>query len=179
MNAGAATADPAAYAERVREGYPFHPALIDCLDKRIGPLPGFQRARGALKMLAEVTAVLWRDRDRTGGNPTGSADSGNPTGSADSGGNPTGSADSGGKLVGAADSGGNPTGSAVINLGDLPLEVLQVRSCITSSIGRESLNGPAVADFADAEASHAAGVDRGRWPKRRLAVRSCRTVFCP
>ena len=43
---------------------------------------------------------------------------------------------------------------------------------------REQLDGPAVADFADAETSHAAGVDRERWPHRGLAVRSCRTVFC-
>ena len=175
VNAGAATDDPASYAERIREGYPFHPALIDCLDKRIGPIPGFQRARGALKMLAEVTAVLWKDRDRTGENPAGSADSRRPTDSADSG-TPAGSADSG-TPAGSADS-GTPAGSAVLNLGDLPLDVLSVRSCITSSIGRESLDGPAVADFADADASHAAGVDRQRWPRQRLAVRSCRTVFC-
>ena len=36
---GAATDNPAAYAERLRAAYPFHPALIDCLDKRIGPMP--------------------------------------------------------------------------------------------------------------------------------------------
>lgn len=58
---GAAATDPASYCERVRSCYPFHPALIDCLDKRIGPLPGFQRARGALKMLAESLAVLWSE----------------------------------------------------------------------------------------------------------------------
>ena len=56
---GAAGEDPASYCERIRTCYPFHPALIDCLDKRIGPLPGFQRARGALKLLAESLAVLW------------------------------------------------------------------------------------------------------------------------
>ena len=58
---GAAEADPASYCERIRSCYPFHPALIDCLDKRIGPLPGFQRARGALKLLAESLAVLWSE----------------------------------------------------------------------------------------------------------------------
>lgn len=58
---GAAATDPASYCERLRSCYPFHPALIDCLDKRIGPLPGFQRARGALKMLAESLAVLWSE----------------------------------------------------------------------------------------------------------------------
>ena len=59
VNVGAATDDPAACGERIATAYPFHPALIECLDKRIGPLPGFQRARGALKMLAESGATLW------------------------------------------------------------------------------------------------------------------------
>lgn len=131
---GEATASPVGYAERLRTTYPFHPALIDCLDKRIGPLPGFQRARGALKMLAEATAELWRDsRKHT---------------------------------------------LAIVNLGDLPLEAANVRACVTSSIGREQLDGPAVADFARKDHSHAAEVDRERWPSKQLAVRSCRTVFC-
>lgn len=59
---GQATADPAGYCEQIHTAYPFHPALIECLDKRIGPLPGFQRARGALKMLAETVARLWSDK---------------------------------------------------------------------------------------------------------------------
>lgn len=58
---GGAETDLASYCERIRTCYPFHPALIDCLDKRIGPLPGFQRARGALKLLAESLAVLWSE----------------------------------------------------------------------------------------------------------------------
>ncbi|MCY4057238.1 MAG: DUF499 domain-containing protein, partial [Gammaproteobacteria bacterium] len=128
---GSATDDPAGYAERLRSAYPFHPALIDCLDKRIGPMPGFQRARGALKMLAEAVAALWR------------ADASAP----------------------------------IINLGDLPLENLTVRSAITTSIGREALDGPAVADFA-ASTSHAATVDNERWPAERLATRACRAAFC-
>ncbi|MXX42195.1 MAG: ATP-binding protein [Acidimicrobiales bacterium] len=128
---GSATDDPAGYAERLRSAYPFHPALIDCLDKRIGPMPGFQRARGALKMLAETVAALWR------------ADASTP----------------------------------IINLGDLPLDNLTVRSAITTSIGREALDGPAVADFA-ASTSHAALVDNERWPAERLATRACRAAFC-
>ena len=59
---GQATTDPAAYCDQILTAYPFHPALIECLDKRIGPLPGFQRARGALKMLAESVARLWSDK---------------------------------------------------------------------------------------------------------------------
>ena len=36
--------------------YPFHPELVRVLDKRLGTIPNFQRARGALKLLAEVIA---------------------------------------------------------------------------------------------------------------------------
>ena len=128
---GSATDDPASYAERLRTAYPFHPALIDCLDKRIGPMPGFQRARGALKMLAETVAAIWR----------------------------------------------SDVSPPIINLGDLPLDNLTVRSAITTSIGRESLDGPAVADFA-ADTSHASSVDKERWPAERLATRACRAAFC-
>ena len=125
-----ATADPAAYCDRIRSTYPFHPALIECLDKRIGPLPGFQRARGALKLLAETVARLWADK----------------------------------------------TDIPIINLGDIPLEADQVRASVTSSIGRQELNGPAEADFA-AEGSHSWIVDDSRWKTKRVATRACRTVF--
>jgi len=128
---GAATTDPAAYAERITSAYPFHPALIDCLDKRIGPMPGFQRARGALKMLAEAIAALWSEE----------------------------------------------VDAPTINLGDLPLHHPQVRASITTSIDRDALDGPAVADFAAAN-SHAGGVDQERWPAQRTATRACTTVFC-
>lgn len=130
VSVGAATDDPAAFSERLATSYPFHPALIECLDKRIGPLPGFQRARGALKMLAESVARLWE----------------------------------------------TDVALPIINLGDLPLEDVQVRASVTGSIGREALDGPAVADFAG-PSSHAATVDDDRWPTRRVATRSCRTVF--
>ena len=131
VSVGPATIDPAGYCDRIRTSYPFHPALIDCLDKRIGPLPGFQRARGALKMLAEAVRRIWKDR----------------------------------------------TALPIINLGDLPLEAEAVRASITSSIGKEALDGPAQADFAGAT-SNAAGVDAERWPNERAAVRACRAVFC-
>jgi hypothetical protein len=50
---------PTAYGDQVRESYPFHPELIRVLDKRLGTIPNFQRARGALKLLAEVIAGIW------------------------------------------------------------------------------------------------------------------------
>lgn len=50
---------PATYAASMEAFYPFHPELIRVLDKRIGTIPNFQRARGALKLLAETVAALW------------------------------------------------------------------------------------------------------------------------
>ena len=130
--AGAATYDPAGYAKRLEAAYPFHPALIDCLDKRIGPLSGFQRARGALKMLATSVQHLW--------------------------------------------AGDGADRLAILNLGDLPLDAAGVRASVTSSVGREALDGPAVADFA-APSSHAASLDNERWPQDRRATRACGAVF--
>src|SRR5262249_4176488 len=59
--AGGAEA-PHRYGEQVAVSYPFHPELIRVLDKRIGTIPDFQRARGALKLLAEVIAAIWDER---------------------------------------------------------------------------------------------------------------------
>ncbi len=50
---------PDTYAQRVAASYPFHPELVRVLDKRLGDIPNFQRARGALKLLAEVVAGIW------------------------------------------------------------------------------------------------------------------------
>ncbi len=54
---------PTTYAEAVERSYPFHPELVRVLDKRLGAIPSFQRARGALKLLAEVVSALYRDGD--------------------------------------------------------------------------------------------------------------------
>jgi hypothetical protein len=50
---------PTSYAESIESSYPFHPELVRVLDKRLGAIPNFQRARGALKLLAEVIAGMW------------------------------------------------------------------------------------------------------------------------
>jgi hypothetical protein len=50
---------PAHYGDAIAASYPFHPETIRVLDKRLGSIPNFQRARGALKLLAEVVADLW------------------------------------------------------------------------------------------------------------------------
>ena len=51
---------PATYGELVTKTYPFHPELVRVLDKRLGNITEFQRARGALKLLAEVIANIYK-----------------------------------------------------------------------------------------------------------------------
>jgi hypothetical protein len=53
---------PVTYGGAVAASYPFHPELIRVLDKRIGTIASFQRARGALRLLAEVIAGIWHDQ---------------------------------------------------------------------------------------------------------------------
>ncbi|MYU48297.1 DUF499 domain-containing protein [Streptomyces sp. SID7803] len=47
------------WASEVARTYPFHPALIRILDKRLSTIPNFQRTRGALRLLARVVRRLW------------------------------------------------------------------------------------------------------------------------
>ena len=56
---GGGAAHPMTYGELVTRTYPFHPELVRVLDKRLGEIPGFNRARGALKLLAELVAGIW------------------------------------------------------------------------------------------------------------------------
>src|SRR5699024_195998 len=56
---------PATYGELVTKMYPFHPELLRVLDKRLGNITQFQRARGALKLLAEVVAHIYATNDDT------------------------------------------------------------------------------------------------------------------
>jgi hypothetical protein len=56
---GGGAAHPTTYGNLVASTYPFHPELVRVLDKRLGDIPGFNRARGALKLLAEVVAGIW------------------------------------------------------------------------------------------------------------------------
>lgn len=50
---------PVTYGELLSRTYPFHPELIRVLDKRLGAIPDFQRARGSLRLLAEVVAGFY------------------------------------------------------------------------------------------------------------------------
>lgn len=49
----------AGWATEVSRSYPFHPALIRVLDKRLSTIPNFQRTRGALRLLARAVRDLW------------------------------------------------------------------------------------------------------------------------
>ena len=52
----------AGWATEVSRTYPFHPALIRVLDKRLSTIPNFQRTRGALRLLARAVRDLWDER---------------------------------------------------------------------------------------------------------------------
>lgn len=54
-----AAAVQASYRERLRDSYPFHPALIEVLDGKLATIPNFQRTRGALRLLTKVIRRLW------------------------------------------------------------------------------------------------------------------------
>ncbi|MCZ1002042.1 DUF499 domain-containing protein [Streptomyces mirabilis] len=56
---------PASYGDLVTKTYPFHPELVRVLDRRLGNITEFQRARGALKLLAEVVANVYATNDDT------------------------------------------------------------------------------------------------------------------
>ena len=47
--------------ERIEQTYPFHPTVVDTLTKQIDAVPSFQKARGALKLLAPAVMRLWTD----------------------------------------------------------------------------------------------------------------------
>jgi hypothetical protein len=49
------------YRERIAAAYPFHPELIDILTNRWGSLSGFQRTRGALRILSHTIKALYQE----------------------------------------------------------------------------------------------------------------------
>jgi len=58
----AGAAHPATYAKSITSSYPFHPELVRVLDSRIGTIPTFQRARGALRLLAATIYEIWESQ---------------------------------------------------------------------------------------------------------------------
>ena len=123
---------PVTYGQQLSRTYPFHPELIRVLDKRLGGIPDFQRARGALRLLAEVVAAHYASGE------------------------------------------GAP---AVINVADIDISQSEIRSTVTSGLGRAEFDQVAVADFAS-DSSHAAAVDSTRFAGRPpYATRAARSVF--
>jgi uncharacterized protein len=52
------------YRERLTLAFPFHPELVDILTNRWGSLSGFQRTRGALRILAHTVKALSQRRHK-------------------------------------------------------------------------------------------------------------------
>ncbi len=51
------------YRDSMVAAYPFHPELISVLYERWGTIPGFQRTRGVLRLLADVISNLYQAKD--------------------------------------------------------------------------------------------------------------------
>ncbi|MDE3261994.1 MAG: DUF499 domain-containing protein [Acidobacteriota bacterium] len=51
-------------AEALRDGYPFHPELLDTLTSKTATLETFQRVRGMLRLLGRTVARLWKQRPK-------------------------------------------------------------------------------------------------------------------
>ncbi|RLF36004.1 MAG: ATPase [Thermoplasmata archaeon] len=50
------------YRDKIIKAYPFHPELIDTLHEKWGSIPTFQRTRGVLRLLAEITSDAYKKR---------------------------------------------------------------------------------------------------------------------
>ena len=54
----------AAYCDRMMHAYPIHPEVFSQLYEEWTLIPGFQRTRGVLKLMAKVIHRLWQDNDK-------------------------------------------------------------------------------------------------------------------
>lgn len=52
----------AEYAAEMVHDYPFHPELLNTLNRKTSTIPNFQKTRGALRLLALVVRRLWEER---------------------------------------------------------------------------------------------------------------------
>ncbi|MEQ8225305.1 MAG: DUF499 domain-containing protein, partial [Candidatus Eremiobacterota bacterium] len=50
------------YQEKLVKAYPFHPFLIDIFLRHVATNPGFQKTRGALRLLGLVVSDLWKKK---------------------------------------------------------------------------------------------------------------------
>jgi len=55
-----ATASQAAYGEEIERSYPFHPELLDVLNRKVSTIPNFQKTRGVLRLLGHTVRQVWR-----------------------------------------------------------------------------------------------------------------------
>jgi hypothetical protein len=52
----------AEYLHEIESNYPFHPEVLNTLNRKTSTIPNFQRTRGALRLLAMVIRDLWESR---------------------------------------------------------------------------------------------------------------------
>ena len=52
----------AEYAKEMRVAYPFHPELLNTLNRKTATIPNFNQTRGALRLLAWTMRALWQKR---------------------------------------------------------------------------------------------------------------------
>lgn len=52
----------AEYVNEMAASYPFHPELLNTLNRKTSTIPNFQRTRGALRLLARVVRRLWQQQ---------------------------------------------------------------------------------------------------------------------
>jgi len=53
------------YEKRIRDFYPIHPELFDCLADRWASIPQFQKTRGILRLMAKIIHLLWESNDQS------------------------------------------------------------------------------------------------------------------
>jgi len=66
------------YAELVRKYYPFHPTLVDFLNKKLATAEDFQGTRGVLRVLAFAVKSIWQAGHDLGAIHTAHLDTSNP-----------------------------------------------------------------------------------------------------
>ncbi|MEE9166548.1 MAG: DUF499 domain-containing protein [Candidatus Neomarinimicrobiota bacterium] len=47
------------YKKAIKDNFPFHPRLMETAQNRLGPLPNYQRSRGALRLFARIVRDVW------------------------------------------------------------------------------------------------------------------------
>lgn len=52
----------AEFSSEMAAAYPFHPELLNTLNRKVSTIPNFQKTRGALRLLAVVVRRLWQER---------------------------------------------------------------------------------------------------------------------